>query len=120
MDRNLFLGGKFPNETWDVTLVYLQKITIYLYITTYPPSGARAFNAARTALHTLRERIHFPCKAHHGKFRRSPRPTCAAKTKSQGEALQPVSFHTACPQVSHVLRDASVIRITRQKSTLTP
>jgi hypothetical protein len=35
--------------------------TTYIYMTyiiTYPPSGARAFNAARTALHTLREHIH--------------------------------------------------------------
>jgi hypothetical protein len=28
------------------------------YITTYPPSGARVFNATRTVLHTLREHIH--------------------------------------------------------------
>jgi hypothetical protein len=28
------------------------------YIITYPSSGIRAFNAARTALHTLREHIH--------------------------------------------------------------
>jgi len=35
---------------------------IYTSITTYPPSGAHAFNAAWTALHTLRERIHFPWK----------------------------------------------------------
>ena len=34
-------------------------------ITTYPPSGVRVFNAARTALHTLQERIHFSWKAHH-------------------------------------------------------
>jgi 2-keto-3-deoxy-L-rhamnonate aldolase RhmA len=29
-----------------------------IYITTYSPSGTRAFNAARTVLHTLREHIH--------------------------------------------------------------
>jgi hypothetical protein len=28
------------------------------YITTYPPSGAQAFNATWTALHMLQERIH--------------------------------------------------------------
>jgi hypothetical protein len=28
------------------------------YITTYPPSGAHAFNAAWTMLHTLQERIY--------------------------------------------------------------
>jgi hypothetical protein len=28
------------------------------YITTYPPSGAHAFNVAWTTLHMLRERIH--------------------------------------------------------------
>jgi hypothetical protein len=28
------------------------------YITTYPPSGAHAFNAAWTTLYTLQERIH--------------------------------------------------------------
>jgi hypothetical protein len=31
---------------------------IFTYITTYPPSSARAFNVARTTLHMLRERIH--------------------------------------------------------------
>jgi hypothetical protein len=31
---------------------------IYSYITTYPSSGTRAFNALRTMLHTLREYIH--------------------------------------------------------------
>jgi hypothetical protein len=30
----------------------------YTYITTYPPSGIHAFNAAWAALHTLQERIH--------------------------------------------------------------
>jgi hypothetical protein len=29
-----------------------------VYIIIYPSSGAHAFNAARTALHTLQERIH--------------------------------------------------------------
>jgi hypothetical protein len=29
-----------------------------IYITTYPPSGTRVFNVARTALHTLKEHIH--------------------------------------------------------------
>jgi UTP:GlnB (protein PII) uridylyltransferase len=28
------------------------------YITTYRPNDARAFNATRTTLHTLREHIH--------------------------------------------------------------
>jgi hypothetical protein len=32
--------------------------TYMTYITTYPPSGTHAFNAAWTALHTLQERIH--------------------------------------------------------------
>ena len=34
----------------------------YTSITTYPPSGAHAFSATWTALHTLRERSHFPWK----------------------------------------------------------
>jgi hypothetical protein len=32
--------------------------TSMTYITTYPPSGTHAFNAAWTTLHTLQERIH--------------------------------------------------------------
>jgi hypothetical protein len=41
------------------------------YITTYPPSGAHAFNAAWTALHMLQERIHALRKSPQG-IPRSP------------------------------------------------
>jgi hypothetical protein len=34
------------------------KYAYITYITTYPPSGAHAFNVAWIALHTLQERIH--------------------------------------------------------------
>jgi hypothetical protein len=33
-------------------------VCVCVYITTCPPSGACVFNAARTTLHMLRERIH--------------------------------------------------------------
>jgi hypothetical protein len=49
------------------------------YITTYPPSGAYAFNVAWTALHTLQERIHVLRKWPQDNPR-SPHPTCAVMT----------------------------------------
>jgi hypothetical protein len=45
------------------------------YITTYPPTSARAFNATWTTLHTLRERIHVLRKRPQD-IPRSPRPRC--------------------------------------------
>jgi hypothetical protein len=46
------------------------------YITTYPLSDAHAFNATRTTLHMLRERIHILRKRSQD-IPRSPRPRCA-------------------------------------------
>jgi hypothetical protein len=66
IDGARIVGGKSHSSLWLVLaewltqtwLVYMQKSTIYMtYITIYPPSGAHAFNAAWTALHTLQERI---------------------------------------------------------------
>jgi hypothetical protein len=45
------------------------------YITTYPPSGARVFKAARIVLHMLRERIHVLRKRPQD-IPRPPRPRC--------------------------------------------
>jgi hypothetical protein len=45
------------------------------YITTYPPSGAHAFNAIRTTLHMLRECIHVLMKRLQD-IPRSPCPRC--------------------------------------------
>jgi hypothetical protein len=43
----------------NVVSVTTKKHNIHMkYIITYPPTSARAINAARTVLHTLRERIH--------------------------------------------------------------
>jgi hypothetical protein len=50
-----------------------------IYITTYPPSGIRVFNDARTALHTLRERIHILRKIPQ-EIPRSLGPRCAVVT----------------------------------------
>jgi hypothetical protein len=52
---------------------------IFTYITTYPPSGTRAFNVARTALHTLREYIHV-LKKRPQDIPRSPHPMCVVVT----------------------------------------
>jgi hypothetical protein len=49
------------------------------YITTYPPSGAYAFNTAWTALHMLRECIHVLKKRPHD-ILRSTRLKCAVMT----------------------------------------
>jgi hypothetical protein len=90
-------------ETW---LVYQQKSTIYIYMhtyfTTYPPSGVRVFNAARTVLHTLRECIHDVRKRPQDIFR-SPRPRCAV-VASRTADTQPLPYDRDCPQASLVLR----------------
>jgi hypothetical protein len=49
------------------------------YITTYVSSGARAFNAARTTLHTLREHI-YVLRNRPQDIPRSTRPRCAVMT----------------------------------------
>jgi hypothetical protein len=66
------------------------------YITTYPPSGARAFNAAQTTLHTLRERIHVLRKRPQD-IPRSPRPRCAIVTSCTTDT-QPLPHDRDCPQ----------------------
>jgi hypothetical protein len=61
------VSGKSHSSLWLVLvewltqmwLVYLQKSTIYMTcITTCPPCGTHAFNAAWTTLHTLQDSIH--------------------------------------------------------------
>jgi hypothetical protein len=72
------------------------------YITTYLPSGARAFNAARTTLHTLRERIHVLMKRPQY-IPRSPRPRCVVLT-SRTMNTQSLPHDRVCPQAKLVLR----------------
>jgi hypothetical protein len=89
-------------ETW---LAYLQKSIIYIYmiyIITYPSSGARALNAARIVLHTLRERIHVLRKRPQD-IPRSPHPRCAVVT-SHTIDTQHLLHDRDCPQASLVLR----------------
>jgi hypothetical protein len=45
------------------------------YITTYPPSGVHAFNAAQILLHTLRKCIH-DLRKRPQDIPRSPHPRC--------------------------------------------
>jgi hypothetical protein len=72
------------------------------YITTYPPSGVRVFNATRTALHTLLERIHVLRKRPQYIFR-SPLPRCVVVIRHT-TYMQPLPYDRDCPQISLVLR----------------
>jgi hypothetical protein len=73
------------------------------YITTYPPSGTRAFNAAHTVLHTLRERIHVLSKRPQN-IHRSPRLRCAVMA-SHTTDTQPLPHDRDRPQANLVLRE---------------
>jgi hypothetical protein len=64
----------------NVVSVHAEKHNIYMaYITTYPLSSARAFDAAQIALHTLQERIHILRKRPQD-IPMSPRPRCVVAT----------------------------------------
>jgi hypothetical protein len=73
------------------------------YITTYLPSGTRAFNTARTTLHMLRERIHVSRKRSQD-IPRSPRPMCTVMT-SHTMDTQPLQHDRDYPQANLVLRE---------------
>jgi hypothetical protein len=73
------------------------------YITTYPPSGARVFNATWTAPHTLRELIHILRKRLQG-MPRSPCPRCVVMT-SHITDTQPLLQYRDCPQTNLILRE---------------
>jgi hypothetical protein len=72
------------------------------YITTYRPSGAHAFNAARIVLHTLRECIHILRKRQQH-IPRSLRPRCMVVT-SRTTDTHPLLHDRDYPQVNLVLR----------------
>jgi hypothetical protein len=72
------------------------------YITTYTPSGARVFNVARTAMHTLRKRIHVLQKRPQN-IPTSPRPRCAIVV-SRTTDTQPLPHDRNCTQANLVLR----------------
>jgi hypothetical protein len=66
-------GGKLHSSPWLVLLgtTYVNMVSVptgddrYMaFITTYPPNGTHVFNAARTSMYMLRERIHFLWKGH--------------------------------------------------------
>jgi hypothetical protein len=73
-----------------------------IYITTYPPNVARAFNAARTVLLTLREHIHVLRKRPQD-ILISPHPRCAVVT-SHTTDTQPLPHDRDCPQARLILR----------------
>jgi hypothetical protein len=72
------------------------------YITTYPPSGAREFNAARIMLHTLQDHIHVLRKRPQG-IPRSTRSRCAVVT-SHTTDTQPLPHNRGCHQANLILR----------------
>jgi hypothetical protein len=72
------------------------------YIITYPPSGARAFNATRTVLHMLRDHIHVLRKRPQD-IPRSTRPRCVV-VSSRMMDTQPLPHDRDCPQANLILR----------------
>jgi hypothetical protein len=72
------------------------------YINTYPPSGACAFNTARTMLYTLWERIHVLRKRSQD-IPSFTRPRCAVVT-SRTMDMQPLLHDRDCPQANLILR----------------
>jgi hypothetical protein len=96
----LIIASSSSDLTYKMWLAYLQKIIIY--ITTYPPSCACAFNTARTAVHTLWERIHVLRKRPQD-IPRSPRRRCVVMT-SRSTDMQPLPNDRDCPQVNLILR----------------
>jgi hypothetical protein len=72
------------------------------YITTYPPSGAHAFNAARTVMHTLQEHIHVLRKRPQD-IPRSPRSRCVI-VASHTIDIQPLPHDRDYPQANLILR----------------
>jgi hypothetical protein len=73
-----------------------------IYITTYPPSGTRVFNAAQTMLHTLRDRIHILMKRPQN-ILRSPHPRCVVMI-SRTIDTQPLPYDRDYPQANLILR----------------
>jgi hypothetical protein len=106
------VGGNSDSSPWLVLTIRLTKhgqctygraqYTYMTYITTYPSSGAHAFNTARTTLYTLRERIHVLQKWPQD-ITRSTRPRCIVVTSHMTDT-QPLLSDRDCPQASLVLR----------------
>jgi hypothetical protein len=87
-------------ETW---LAYLLKSTIIYDINHHlSPKWRHAFNAARTTLHMLRERIHILRKRPQD-IPRSPRPRCVVMT-SRTTDTQPLPHDRVCPEANLILR----------------
>jgi hypothetical protein len=72
------------------------------YITTYPPSGTHAFNAARTMLHMLQEYIHVLRKRPQD-IPRSPLSRCMI-VDNRTTDTQPLPHDRDYPQESLILR----------------
>jgi hypothetical protein len=72
-----------------------------IYITIYHPSDMHAFNAVRTALHMLRERIHV-LRQRPQDISRSSRPRCAV-VASHTIDTQPLPHDMDCPQANLIL-----------------
>jgi hypothetical protein len=87
----------------NVVSVPIEKYNIHMiYITTYPPSGAHAFNAAWIALHTLRECIHVLRKWPQD-IPRSPHPRCTVMATRTTDT-QPLLHDMDNPQANLILR----------------
>jgi hypothetical protein len=87
----------------NVVSVPTEQSQIYMtYITTYPPSGAHAFNAAWTMLHTLWSRIHVLRKRPQD-IARSPLPRCTVMA-SRSTDTQPLPHDRDYPQANLVLK----------------
>jgi hypothetical protein len=86
-----------------VVSIPAEESQIYMtYITTYPISGAYAFNAMWTALHTFQEYIHVLRKRSQD-IPRSPHLRCAVMDSRMTDT-QPLSHDMDCPQANLILR----------------
>jgi hypothetical protein len=86
-----------------VVSILAEKHNIHVsYITTYPPSDTRAFNATRTTLHMSQKRIHVLRKRSQD-IPRSPRPRCVVVT-SRTTDTQPLLHNRDCFQTNLILR----------------
>jgi hypothetical protein len=106
------VGGNSHSSSWLVLTIWLTKrgqrtcrraqYTYMTYIITYPLSDAYVFNAVRTTLYTLRERIHVLRKWPQD-IPRSTCPRCTVVTSRMTDT-QPLLPDRDCPQASLVLR----------------
>jgi hypothetical protein len=111
IDGLRIIGSNSHSSPWLVPMIQLTKrgyhtyrraqYTYMTYITTYPSSGAHAFNASWIALHTSQECIHV-LKKRPQDIPRSPCPRCMI-VASPTIDTQPLPHDRDCSQANLIL-----------------